>query len=66
MGHIGIQIGFLKKLKELKPKLKDILKVVEDADPKDLMEKIDFALNEMKDLELQNKQVYKADIPEAH
>lgn len=39
----------------MKPKLKDILKNVEDPDPKDLMEKVDFALNEMKDLELKNQ-----------
>ena len=54
MGHIGFQIGFLKSLKTLKPKLKDILKEIEDPDPKELNEKIDFALNELKDLELKN------------
>ena len=51
-------------MKDLKPKLKDILKDVSDPDPKELIEKVDFALNEMKDLELQNKQVYKAEILE--
>ena len=51
-------------MKSLKPKIKDILKVVEDPDPKELIEKVDFALNELKDLELKNQQVYKAPVPE--
>lgn len=54
---------FIRKLKSLKPKLKDVLKLVDADNPKDIVEKVDFAIGELKDLEMKNEQVYKAPVP---
>lgn len=63
LGHIGQQIAFITVLKKLKPAFKDALKFLQEPNAKELMEQVDTALSQEKDLVLKNDQVYKSEVP---